>query len=231
MDESSTGVAGTHTNRPELPSTHWQLRVVDGISLGAPGVGVGVIASFLQIQDMDSGQIGSFGIGGLGAGVGLGLGGSSGNSEWLYFQTRQPETLTSFDGPIAMVNLQLADLSVVSRLVLPVVLEHGSWLANALNANSLDVSQLASSFGLDLSESLGYMRLLEVHEGLPAEPLVEAAVRAMNSVKTGGAVTRRHTRRASVVRSDGCCSRRRYTRSAGDQHGRAGGHQYHKSRA
>jgi hypothetical protein len=157
--------------QPEEATRYWAIRIIEGASIGLPGKGIGASTTYLQIQNLETGQIGTFSgtvvTGGFGAGPAL----SSGTGEWLDFRTAEPEVLSNFTGHYRQTNLQVWELSLVSRLTFSVDLDYGSRLANIYNGNSLDISTLANSLGADISWGVGGVALTGIEQGTPRENL------------------------------------------------------------
>ena len=155
-------------NPGHTPGTHWAMRVDFSESVSGPSIkpGLGAAVGILEIRNLDSGEIGTYGMASLDVGFGIGLGASLGNGEWSVFETAHPETLHSFEGHIRTPSTQVGRWSVESRIVLPVEIKHDSWLGAVWNQNSVDVSGTSSSLGLGMSDGEGVLHLEHVTQGV-----------------------------------------------------------------
>lgn len=162
-------------NPGHTPGTHWAMRVDFSESVSGPSIkpGLGAAVGILEIRNLDSGEIGTYGMASLDVGFGIGLGASLGNGEWSVFETAHPETLHSFEGHIRTPSTQVGRWSVESRIVLPVEIKHDSWLGAVWNHNSVDVSRTSSSLGLGTSDGEGVLHLEHVTQGVPEPNLLD----------------------------------------------------------
>jgi hypothetical protein len=159
---------------------HWAIRVAPGaFSVSEPGFGrsLGGNVTAIEIRNLDNGQIGTFLFGGVEFGFGFSVAGSQGNGEWAYFETVHEETLESFQGFGRISSAQYFDKSLVTRLTLPVEIEHDSLWARLWNGDSVDISGTADSLGLGVAEAGGALKLLSTAEGPPAPGLFDDVIR------------------------------------------------------
>ena len=156
----------------------WAIRVAGGASAGSiatriaklfkPGLGPNV--TYLEIRNLDTGEIGSFLLPSLDWGIGVGLGFSVGNGEWSHFETEHGESLRSFVGIAGVTSAQVGPFSPVARIVLPVDIKQDSMWSDVWNGNGVDISGTADSVGLGVSEGVGGLALLTITEGPPERP-------------------------------------------------------------